>query len=111
MEGGLRGFRAWLWQRATALYLAVYLVYLLAKGVLDPPADLEALRAWLGATPVWIATALFGLSLLLHAWIGVRDVVLDYVKPAGLRLVILALVLLFLLANGVWLAALLLELR
>ena len=32
------------------------------------------------------ATLLFLGSLLLHAWVGMRDVYMDYVKPIGLRL-------------------------
>ena len=35
---------------------------------------------------VRLATMLFFLALLYHAWVGVRDIVMDYVKPTGLRL-------------------------
>jgi len=41
----------------------------------------------------------------------VRDVILDYVKPPALRLALLAAVALFLLANGLWLAGILMEVR
>jgi succinate dehydrogenase, hydrophobic membrane anchor protein len=58
-----------------------------------------------------VAFGLFALALLLHAWIGVRDVILDYVKPPALRLALLAAVALFLLANGLWLAGILMEVR
>jgi succinate dehydrogenase / fumarate reductase, membrane anchor subunit len=33
-----------------------------------------------------VATLLFAVSLAWHAWVGVRDIVMDYVKPDGLRL-------------------------
>lgn len=111
MSRGLSGFRAWAWQRATALYLAFFTLYLAGRFLLAPPADPAALRAWAGSLPVWIGLALFGLALLLHAWIGVRDVILDYVKPPRLRALLLALVMLYLLGNGAWLAALLMEVR
>ncbi len=107
----LAGFRAWLWQRATALYLGLFLVYLLGRLVWAPFDSAEALRAWLGDTRVWTAFGLFGAALLLHAWIGVRDVILDYVKPPMLRLALLAATALFLLANGLWLAGILVEAR
>ena len=33
-----------------------------------------------------IATLLFVLALALHAWVGMRDIFMDYVQPLGLRL-------------------------
>jgi succinate dehydrogenase / fumarate reductase membrane anchor subunit len=107
----LSGFRAWLWQRGTALYLGSFLVYLLLRLLLDPPTGHLAWRSWLAHTPVWIGAALFFMALLLHAWIGIRDVILDYVHPPLLRLVVLSMALFFLLANGLWLAALLMEVK
>ncbi|HIE53724.1 MAG TPA: succinate dehydrogenase, hydrophobic membrane anchor protein [Chromatiaceae bacterium] len=106
----LSGLRAWVWQRGTAIYIGLFLLYLFWRLLVEPPASHAAWRGWLEKTPVWLATVLFFGALLLHAWIGVRDVVIDYVKPAGLRLLVLTLVLLFLLANGLWLASLLLGL-
>lgn len=107
MSRQLSGFRAWMWQRASAIYLAGFIVYLLAWLVLSPPADHEALKTWIGGLGMWLATALFFLALLLHAWIGVRDVMLDYIKPPGLRLAGLATVFVFLLTCGLWVASIL----
>jgi succinate dehydrogenase / fumarate reductase membrane anchor subunit len=39
---------------------------------------------------------LFTVSALIHAWIGMRDILMDYVKPTGLRLA-------FQIATIVWL--------
>jgi succinate dehydrogenase / fumarate reductase membrane anchor subunit len=33
-----------------------------------------------------VATLLFAASLAWHAWVGMRDILMDYVKPDGLRL-------------------------
>jgi succinate dehydrogenase / fumarate reductase membrane anchor subunit len=55
-----------------------------------------------------VATALAAAALLLHAWVGVRDVILDYVKPLPLRAGLLVLVALVLAAEGLWAARLLL---
>ena len=109
MSRGLSGFRAWLWQRATAVYVGLFTLYLVWHFLAAPPADVDALRAWLGGPAAWTGVAILGLALLLHAWIGVRDVLLDYVKPPRLRVALLGLVLLYLLANGLWLARVLLE--
>jgi len=45
---------------------------------------------------------LFLLSLFYHAWIGVRDIVMDYVKPASIRLSIHVLVILALVLYVIW---------
>ena len=38
----------------------------------------------------------------MHAWVGVRDVLIDYVHPAALRFGLLALLALALLATALW---------
>ena len=48
------------------------------------------------------ATVLFVLSLLLHAWVGVRNIFMDYIKDTGVRLILYVLVILALVAYGVW---------
>ena len=103
MSRKVSGFRAWVIQRATAIYLAIYFIYLLLHFAIEPPVNYEAWRSWLDDPYVSIGAAIFFLSLLLHAWIGVRDVVIDYVHPLGIRLAVLSLVALVLLASGFWL--------
>ncbi|HEC07216.1 MAG TPA: succinate dehydrogenase, hydrophobic membrane anchor protein [Thiolapillus brandeum] len=110
MSRQLSGFRAWMWQRASAIYLAGFIVYVLAWLMFTPPGDHEVLKYWLAGLGMWLATALFFLALLLHAWIGVRDVILDYVKLPGLRLAALATVFAFLLTCGLWVASILMGL-
>ncbi len=91
-----------MWQRASAVYLALYIAWILLRLMVAPPGNQEALQEWMSSLGMWLATAVFMLMLLLHAWVGVRDVVLDYVKPTVLRLLVLAAVLAFLLACGLW---------
>ena len=77
--GAHYGLRDWLVQRVTAVVMAVYavltLVMLLAKG----PSDHASWKAMF--VPQWwrLATLLFLLSVFWHAWIGVRDILMDYV--------------------------------
>lgn len=96
------GLKAWLWQRFTAIYLALFLVYLLAKLLLDPPLHHAEWRGWLGDPLVSTASLLFVFALLLHAWVGVRDILMDYVKPIALRAGLMALVIVALLGCGLW---------
>lgn len=97
------GFRAWLVQRVSGLYLAVYFIYLFFHFTLSPPATYTAWRTWLADPVVSVGMALFFLALLLHAWVGVRDVVIDYVHALPLRLTVLSLVALLLVGCGFWL--------
>jgi len=45
---------------------------------------------------------LFWVSVFYHAWIGVRNIVMDYVKSARVRLVIYVLAVVLLLLYSVW---------
>jgi succinate dehydrogenase / fumarate reductase, membrane anchor subunit len=87
----LSGQRAWLLQRVTAVYAGLYVFLAVAWLLARPPADHAAWHALVTQPAVWLATALFLLLLLLHAWIGLRDVILDYLRPASLRLTVLVL--------------------
>jgi len=96
------GLRGWVLQRLTALYLALFLLYLLVHLSVSAPATVAEWRAWVGDPLVNGAWAVFFAALLMHAWVGVRDVILDYVRPAGLRLIVLFALGLYLLALGYW---------
>jgi succinate dehydrogenase / fumarate reductase, membrane anchor subunit len=48
------------------------------------------------------ATLLFVVALLFHAWIGVRNIFMDYIKDAGVRLTLHVVVILALMAYGAW---------
>jgi succinate dehydrogenase / fumarate reductase membrane anchor subunit len=82
------GFSEWLLQRATAVYLAGFCAYLLVRFLLWPIDTHAAWRAWFGQGGVRLAWALAIASLLIHAWIGMRSVYLDYVKPLWVRLAV-----------------------
>lgn len=96
------GMRDWLLQRSTAIFMALYLMMLLTLVAVNRPIEHEV---WQGLfSPQWMkmATALFLFSLFIHAWLGVRNVLSDYIKSFSLRLGILAMVTTALLAYAVW---------
>jgi len=83
------GLKDWIAQRATALIMAVYtLILLVTLGALSP-SSFEAWRAIFSGGFMQFMTFLFFISLFYHVWIGVRDIWMDYVKPDGLRLVLM----------------------
>ena len=86
------GMRLWLSQRLTAVVMAVYIVGLLILLLIMQPFGYatwqENYAAWYAfASPVWfrLATLLFFMCLFMHAWLGVADVLKDYVFNKALR--------------------------
>lgn len=108
MNQAMSGLRAWMVQRISAVYMALFGAYLVVHLGWFPPASYRAWQVWMSGTWVEIGTLLFFLALSLHAWVGVRDVVLDYVSAAGNRLLVLALVVTGLVAQMLWLMKILL---
>lgn len=101
------GMRAWLTQRLTGLLMAIYSVLLLARVLVLTPTSYEE---WLEFSRPWwwrLATWLFWVSLSSHAWLGVRDVLKDYVPNVKVRMVLLKLVVLALWVYLVWITLLL----
>ena len=98
----LEGLRPWLIQRVTAVVIAVYLLYVVVSLLLAGPADYLAWRGWLHAPFNSLLMGLFILSILFHAWIGMRDVVLDYVNNVMLRLFVFSVIVVVLLTSGLW---------
>jgi succinate dehydrogenase / fumarate reductase membrane anchor subunit len=98
------GQRAFVLQRLTALVMLAYVAAAALRLAFGAPAGLEAWQAW-AARPAG-AALLFVLiaALLVHAWVGTRDVVLDYLKPLPLRLAVLAVAALGLVAMAAWTA-------
>jgi succinate dehydrogenase / fumarate reductase membrane anchor subunit len=90
--GAHYGLNGWLLQRLTAVVMAAYTVFMLALVLWCPPASYADWKGMFSGSFVRPATMLFFLALLYHAWVGVRDIIMDYVKPTGLRLALQALV-------------------
>ena len=70
--------------------------------IFSPPAHYGAWRALFANQAMKLATFLFLVSLFLHAWVGMRDILMDYIKPTGLRLGLEAAVALALVAYAGW---------
>lgn len=98
----MSGMGAWLWQRLTALYLGLFILVLLLALVFSGGPGADTWQDWMTRPPVLLAAALFLGAWLLHAWIGLRDVIVDYVHSFATRLAMLAAVAVFLLACGIW---------
>lgn len=102
------GLLPWLLQRLSAVYLLAFGLFLLTHFLTDAPASHAEWRAWILGGGVREFFLLFLMALFLHAWIGLRDVILDYVHPPGLRLALLSLIGLGLLLMTLWAVGMLL---
>ena len=96
------GLGAWLIQRVSAVYMLLFIVFILARFVDHPPRSYAGWHGWMMSSSVSMATAVFFAALLAHAWVGVRDVIMDYVHPVAFRVWALALLGISLAAMGVW---------
>ena len=108
MTKAVTGLRAWLVQRVSAVFMLSFIVFLLFRFLLDPPRSFEAWHDWVREPRISAGAVVFFAALFLHTWVGVRDVVLDYVRPIALRVVALALLGLGLIAMAAWVARVLL---
>jgi len=87
--GAHYGLRDWLSQRVTAALMALFTFVLLVQ-LLWPGRPLGYER-WAGIfSAQWMKFLTFAVIVALawHAWVGVRDIWMDYVKPVGARLVL-----------------------
>ena len=105
--GSHTGTGTWLVQRATALVL-VLLLPGLAIRVLDAlPLDFAGWQALF--EPLWcrMLVLLGAVAIALHAWVGVRDILMDYIHPTGSRLALYLVAIVTLTGSVLWLTAVL----
>ena len=99
VTGAHYGTRDWLMQRVTATLMALFTVVLLAQVIFSSgPIGYETWAGIFAAQWMKFLTFAVIIALAWHAWIGIRDIWMDYVKPTGVRLA-LHLVTLFLLVG------------
>lgn len=104
VSGSHGGLILWLLQRASALVMALYLPAFLAYVLMAGPLDFVVWHNLFAPLAVKVASLLFVAALLSHAWIGLREIFIDYLHPMALRLPLLFLFAVFYLGCLVWAA-------
>ena len=100
--GAHYGLKDWLGQRITAVVMAVYTL-IFAVGVLFMgELNYDNWRGLFAGGFMRFATFLFFASLMYHAWVGVRDIYMDYIKPTGIRLVLQVATVVALIGYAIW---------
>jgi succinate dehydrogenase / fumarate reductase, membrane anchor subunit len=100
--GAHYGLRDWLAQRVTAVVMLLYTAFFLVVLMSLPQVDFWNWRGMWRVPAMRYATALFMICLLFHAWVGVRNIIMDYIKDTGLRLILYVAVILALMGYGAW---------
>ena len=98
----LEGLRPWVIQRVSAVYIVLFSVYVAFSLLGAGGGGYEAWRDWLFNPFNTTVVGLFIIALLFHAWIGMRDVVLDYIHNIMLRIFAFGILIGILLGSGLW---------
>ena len=101
--GAHYGLRDWLVQRVTGGLMAIFTLIVLAQVL--PDKGPMGYDKWAGIfSSQWMKVLTFSVivALIWHAWVGVRDIWMDYVQPVGLRLVLDVLTIVWLVGCGGW---------
>lgn len=81
---GRSGLSDWLLQRATAVVLLAYFVFLAGFLVCTPDLSYEAWKALFACNAMKIFSLLALFSLVAHAWIGLWSVSTDYLTERAI---------------------------
>lgn len=84
--GAHYGLADWLAQRFTAAVMILYSLFALGILFWHGGLDHAAWQALFASQFFRVATFLFMLALIYHAWVGMRNITMDYVKPLAIRL-------------------------
>src|SRR5438552_2467086 len=72
--------------RLSGALLFLFLPLLLGLALAYPQVSYESWQALFANSTFKLLTFLFLVSVFLHAWVGMRDILMDYLKPVAIRL-------------------------
>lgn len=102
MSAGFSGMNAWIIQRLSGIYVGFFALILLGIFSTTPPQSYTEWVAIFVSPVLQIGFSIFVITLLFHAWIGLRDIVLDYIQPIGIKIIVFSMILISLFGSGLW---------
>lgn len=96
------GLKDWLIQRVTAVYFAVYSLFLVVFFLTHPEINFAQWHDLAMNTVFRIATVVALFALSLHAWVGIWTVTTDYIKCSIIRISVQMGVILWLVGQLIW---------
>ncbi len=100
--GAHYGVKDWLAQRVTAIVMAVFTVVLLVSFLTGQNFTYEGWAGLFSRQWFKLFALVTFLGLFYHAWVGIRDIWMDYVKNAGVRLILMLATIFWLVACAAW---------
>ena len=100
--GAHYGLRDWLAQRITAALMALFTLVVIVQVLLPGEMGYDKWAGIFGRQWMKVLTFVTIVSLLYHAWVGMRDVWMDYVKPVAARLVLQVFTIVWLVGCAGW---------
>lgn len=102
--GAHYGLKDWLAQRITGVVMILFTLVVAVALLQGAGNSYDSWRGFMAAGLMCFLTFIFIVSLCWHAWVGVRDIWMDYVQPAGIKLALHVLTLLALVGYAGWAA-------
>ena len=100
--GAHYGLRDWLSQRVTAALMALFTLALIVQVLLPGEMGYDKWAGIFAHQWMKLLTFVVIVALLVHVWVGMRDILMDYVKGVGARLALQVATLVWLLGCAGW---------
>ena len=102
VSGAHYGLRDWMVQRATASLMALFTLVLIVQVLMPGAMGYDKWAGIFAAQWMKVLTFTVIIAMAWHAWVGTRDIWMDYVKSAGLRLVLQTATIVWLVGCAGW---------
>ncbi|WWO98068.1 MAG: succinate dehydrogenase, hydrophobic membrane anchor protein [Candidatus Dasytiphilus stammeri] len=85
---GFQGVDDWLFLRAAAIVMALYILYIMGFIITVDPLNYMTWRIFFTSYITKIFTVITLISMVIHSWIGIWQVLTDYVNGLKTRLML-----------------------
>jgi succinate dehydrogenase / fumarate reductase membrane anchor subunit len=99
---GRNGIHDWLLLRAAAMVMTLYVMYILGFIVMSGTLTYDIWRGFFSSSFTKVFTLLTLFSILVHGWIGMWQVLTDYIKPLALRMMLQLVIVVALLVYAIY---------
>lgn len=99
---GRNGVQDWLLLRASAILITLYILYIFGFVVMTDTLTYDIWRGFFASAFTKVFTLLTLFSILIHGWIGMWQVLTDYVKTLAMRLVLQLVIVVVLLSYAIY---------
>jgi len=100
--GAHYGLRDWLSQRVTAALMALFTLALIVQVLMPGPMGYDKWAGIFSHQWMKVLTFVVIVALLVHVWVGVRDILMDYVKGVGVKLALQVATIVWLVGCAGW---------